>query len=125
MCRRDAWPFVFTFSATGTKLTGLPSPRDNVHETGVSPGGQSRSPIVAAEARQVEPTRTKTWSRARSEVLCPIGSGRKDVAIDEPVPRDNFASPARDGLAVYGGVPDECMELSVLATRVHSPRKVL
>jgi hypothetical protein len=44
---------------------------DNVHETGVSPGGQSRSLIVAAEAQQVEPTRTKTWSRARSEVFVP------------------------------------------------------
>jgi hypothetical protein len=37
---------------------------DNVHETGVSPGGHSGSPLVAAEAQQVEPTRTKTWSRA-------------------------------------------------------------
>jgi ADP-ribose pyrophosphatase YjhB (NUDIX family) len=44
---------------------------DNVHETGVSPRGQSRSPIVAAEAQQGEPTRTKTWSRVRSEVFVP------------------------------------------------------
>jgi len=29
------------------------------------------SPIVAAEAEQVERTRSKTWSRARSEVLVP------------------------------------------------------
>jgi hypothetical protein len=33
--------------------------------------GQSRSPIVAAKAQQVEPTRTKTWSQARSEVFVP------------------------------------------------------
>src|SRR6266508_2568960 len=53
------------------------------------------------------------------------GLGGKDVAIDEPVPRDNFASPARDGLAVHGGVPDEGMELAVLAAGVYSAWKVL
>jgi hypothetical protein len=44
---------------------------DNVHETGVSPGGQSRFPVVAADAEQVERTRRKTCSRARSEVFVP------------------------------------------------------
>jgi hypothetical protein len=43
---------------------------DNVHETGVWPGGQSGSPIVAAE-EQVQRTRRKSWSRARSEVFVP------------------------------------------------------
>jgi hypothetical protein len=45
-------------------------PLGNVHETGVSPGGQSGSAIVAAEAQQVERTRRKTCSRAESEFLC-------------------------------------------------------
>jgi hypothetical protein len=45
---------------------------NNVHETGVSPGGKSGSPIVAPYAEQVERTRRKTWSRARSEVLVPL-----------------------------------------------------
>jgi hypothetical protein len=35
-------------------------------------GWKSGSPIVAAEAQQVEPTRTKTWSRCRSEVFCAL-----------------------------------------------------
>ncbi len=55
---------------SGSETWGPVSP-DNVHETGVSPGGQSGSPIVAAEAEQVERTRRKTWSRARSEVFVP------------------------------------------------------
>jgi len=42
---------------------GAVSP-DNVHETGFSPGGQSGSPIVAADPDQVERTRRKTWSPA-------------------------------------------------------------
>jgi hypothetical protein len=49
---------------------GAMSP-DNVHETGVSPDGQSRPPIVSAEAEQVERTRRETWSRARSEGFVP------------------------------------------------------
>ncbi|SRR6266545_1699931 len=43
----------------------------NVQETGISPGTRSGSPIVAAEAEQVERTRRKTWSPARSEVFVP------------------------------------------------------
>jgi hypothetical protein len=54
----------------GTMFTKQVSRRD----------GQSRSPIVAAEAQQAEPTRTKTWSRARSEVFVrhssPMGARR-------------------------------------------------
>lgn len=46
---------------------------DNVHETGVLPDAQSRSPIVAAEAERVERTQRKTCSRAESEFLCPSG----------------------------------------------------
>jgi hypothetical protein len=53
---------------SGGETWGPVSP-DNVQETGVSPGGQSGSPIVAAEAEGVERTRRKTWSPARSEVL--------------------------------------------------------
>ncbi len=61
---------------------------DNVHETGVSPGGQSRSPIVAAEAQQVEPTRTKSCSRARSEVCALQGPfSRLDMRLHEWIHR--------------------------------------
>jgi hypothetical protein len=48
---------------------------DNVEKTGVSPGGQSGSPTVTAEAEQVERTRGRTWSRVRSRFLCPTGRG--------------------------------------------------
>jgi hypothetical protein len=44
---------------------------ENVPETGVSPGGQFGSLIVAAEAEQVERTRKKSWSRGQSEVFMP------------------------------------------------------
>jgi hypothetical protein len=57
--------------SAGEQITLLSFSPDNVHETRVWPGGRSGSPIVAAEAQQVEPTRTKTWSRARSEVFVP------------------------------------------------------
>jgi hypothetical protein len=50
---------------SGGETWGPVSP-DNVHETGVLPGGQSGSLIVPAEAEQVERTRRKPWSRARS-----------------------------------------------------------
>jgi hypothetical protein len=43
----------------------------NIQETGVSPGGRSGSPIVTAEAEQVERTRRKPWSRPRSDVFVP------------------------------------------------------
>ena len=49
---------------------------DNVGKTGDSPNEQSRSPIAAAQVEQVERTRRKTWSRARSEFLCPTASFR-------------------------------------------------
>jgi hypothetical protein len=52
------------------EVMGPVSP-DNVHETGVSPDGQFRSLIVAAEAEHVERTRRKTWSGPRSEVIVP------------------------------------------------------
>jgi len=51
--------------------TSAPVSPENVHETGVAHGGQSGSLIVAAEAEQVERTRKKSWSRARSGVLVP------------------------------------------------------
>ena len=57
---------------SGGETWGPVSP-NNVHETGVWPGGRSGSPVVAAEARQVERTRRKTCSRAESEFLCPSG----------------------------------------------------
>jgi hypothetical protein len=53
------------------RITCLAFSPDNVHQTGVSPGGQSGSAIVAAEAEYVERTQGKTWSRARSEVFVP------------------------------------------------------
>jgi len=43
------------------------------------PVGQSGSPIVAAEAEQVERTRRETWSRALSEVLVPFSVGYRNV----------------------------------------------
>ena len=58
---------------SGGETWGPVSP-GNVQKTGVSPGGQSGSPIVAAEAEQVERTRRKTWSRVRSEVFVPYTS---------------------------------------------------
>jgi hypothetical protein len=52
---------------------------DNVHETGVSLDGQSASPIVAAEAEQVEQGRERPGHGSQSEVFVPfrvsIGSG--------------------------------------------------
>jgi hypothetical protein len=53
---------------------------DNVQETGVSPGGRSRFPIVAAEAEQVERTRRKTWTGADPRFLCPTGTVTGDIA---------------------------------------------
>jgi len=67
---------------------------DNVEKTGVSPGGQSRSPIVAAEAQQVEPTRTKTWSRARSEVFVPY-TGRGGAGGRANSDKDLVTGPIR------------------------------
>jgi hypothetical protein len=44
--------------------------------------GDSTSPIVAAEAQQVEPTRTKTWSRGYDlYVIRPDGTGRASLDI--------------------------------------------
>jgi hypothetical protein len=39
-------------------------------------------PIVAAEAEQVERTRRRTWSRARSEVFVPYRSGRPEETAE-------------------------------------------
>jgi hypothetical protein len=44
---------------------------ENAEKTGVWSVGQPGFPVVAAEAVQVERTRRKTWSRARSEVSVP------------------------------------------------------
>jgi hypothetical protein len=46
---------------------------DNVHETGVSPGGRSGS------GEEVERTRRKTWSRARSDAFVPYS---REAEID-------------------------------------------
>ncbi len=51
---------------------------DNVQETGVSPGGRSGSPIVAAEAEQVERTTKKDL------VTRPIGGFCALQAVIEP-----------------------------------------
>jgi len=42
------------------------------------PGGRSDPPIVAAEGKQVERTRRRTWSRARSEVSVPFTLSMSD-----------------------------------------------
>ena len=60
-------------AAAGAREPWGPVWPDNVEKTGVSPGGQSGSPTVTAEAEQVERTRGKTWSRVRSRFLCPTG----------------------------------------------------
>jgi hypothetical protein len=49
---------------TGPIRVFVPHRPDNAHETGVSAGGRSGSPIVAAEAEKLERTRRKTSSRA-------------------------------------------------------------
>jgi hypothetical protein len=51
---------------------GLRCPPDNVHETGVSSGGPSGSPIVAAEAEQVEQLEERPGHGSRSEVFVPF-----------------------------------------------------
>jgi hypothetical protein len=62
---------------------------DNVHETGVSPGGRSGSP-VAAEARQVVPRLDATMVDAGSDVLgacCRADGGlggSRDAAVSLP-----------------------------------------
>jgi hypothetical protein len=63
------------------QITQVSFSPDNVEKTGVSPGGQSGSPTVTAEADQVERTRGKTWSRVRSRFLCPTGRPGKALAI--------------------------------------------
>jgi hypothetical protein len=54
---------------SGGETWGPVSP-DNVHERCPAPGPSGLA-IVAAEGEQVERTRRKTWSRARSEVHVP------------------------------------------------------
>jgi hypothetical protein len=45
---------------------------DNVHETGVSPGGRSGSPSTPPRPKRVERTRRETWSRGPIRPsLCP------------------------------------------------------
>ena len=57
---------------SGGETWGPVSP-DNVHETGVSPGGRFGSPIVAAEAEQVERKSKKDLvTGPRSEVFVPF-----------------------------------------------------
>jgi hypothetical protein len=80
---------------SGGETWGPVSP-DNVHETGVLPIGESGSTIVAAEAEQVERTRRKNWSRARSEVFVPHRLPDKLVDLDllsEPPPSRGRTSP--------------------------------
>jgi hypothetical protein len=63
---------------SGGETWGPVSP-DNVHETGVSPGGQSGSPIVAAEVEQVERHRRKTWSQAESGDSVPFTPSARSI----------------------------------------------
>jgi hypothetical protein len=56
-----------------SRLLGALAP-DNVHESGVSPGGQSRSPHRGRGGAAGRANSNKDLSRARSEVLCPTGS---------------------------------------------------
>ena len=54
------------------------------------------SPIVAAEAEQVERTRSKTWSRARSEVLVPYRPvSPENVPNQVSLPADGLDSSSR------------------------------
>src|SRR6266511_3638848 len=80
----------------------------HVHETGVSPGGQSGSLIVAPEAEKVERTRRKTWSRARSEALCPTVSSEgatDDLDPGRPLRTRAGPRPRRDGPRPQGEGP--------------------
>jgi hypothetical protein len=54
---------------------------DNVHETGVWPGGQSGSPIVAAEAEQVERLAERPGHGPDPRFLCPTGPQLHHEAI--------------------------------------------
>jgi hypothetical protein len=54
------------------RITCLAFSPDNVHETGVSPGGRSGSSIVGAEVEQVERTRKKDLVTRRIGRLCAL-----------------------------------------------------
>ena len=57
-------------------------------------------PIAAAEAEQVERTRRKTWSRARSEVFVPY----TPLVFESPGPTDSYrhhSSPMRQDVGVH------------------------
>jgi hypothetical protein len=62
------------------------SPRTMFRKQVSGPVGRCGSPIVAAEAEQVERTRRKTWSRVRSEVYVPYrpASGVKRAPTRRP-----------------------------------------
>jgi len=56
---------------------------DNVHETGVSPDGWSRSPVVAAEAQQVSELEERPGHRPDPRFLCPTGSAPIERTISK------------------------------------------
>ncbi len=71
------------FPAMGGETGGQVSPAA-VHETGVWPGGESGSPIVGAEAKQVEETRRKTWSLSEFEFCALQGPRSSLMCFDAP-----------------------------------------
>jgi len=80
---RSGTPETVPMMADGSQLrsrgeTWGPVSPDNVHKTGVSPGGRSGSPSWPPEAEQAERTRRKPWSRARSRFLCPTGPATRN-----------------------------------------------
>jgi hypothetical protein len=79
-------------TGSGGETWGPVSP-ENIHESGASPGGQSGSPIVAAEAQQVERTRRKTWSRLPIRGFCAL-----QAPFEQMLPR--AISRVLDGWAV-------------------------
>jgi hypothetical protein len=56
--------------------TWAPVSPDNVQETGVSPGGQSRSPIVAAEPSKLIELEERAGHGTDPRFLCPTGDRR-------------------------------------------------
>jgi hypothetical protein len=68
-------------------------------------GGEA-APDLMLEGAPADPSPTKASSRSH-------------VAVDEAIASDDFASGAGDELLVHRSVPDEGVELTVLAAWVH------
>jgi hypothetical protein len=106
-------------SSLGRRAHGGSVWPDNVEKTGVSPGGQSGSPTVTAEAEQVERTRGKTWSRVRSRFLCPTAS-EQQARPDAAWTKVSFLNASRARRSLAGRAPKHLVE-AVSLKLVRSP----